>query len=221
MRIFPLIISLMLLSLSAGAQKEHYEGMLEQANELYAKSSYDSALSQYESIAAADYESFQLFYNMGNAYFKTGEIPSSILYYEKALKIDPEDADAAFNLKIANEQIVDKIEALPEFFMSNWWKSFRASYGMDQWAWICIAMVFILSFSIFLYLTSRDSTSKRLYFYGAIFAFGLALPSFFGAQSSYHARFNAESGIVLPLKVPRRTIQKNFLSCMKAQKFLS
>lgn len=183
--------------------------MLEQANELYSQSQYDSALNVYESIAAADYESFQLYYNMGNAYFKTGEVPTSILYYEKALKLDPEDADAAFNLKIANEQIVDKIEALPKFFMTNWWTSFRSSYGMDQWSWICIAMVFVFSISILLYLISADSSSKRLYFYGAIFALTLAILSFFGAQSSFNARFNADAGIVFQASITIKSAPAN------------
>ena len=69
-------------------------------------------------------ESAILYYNLGNCYYKLGENTQAILNYERALLLDPSDASARYNLKMAQQAIVDKIEVLPELFLVRWYKGF-------------------------------------------------------------------------------------------------
>jgi len=203
MRIIAIYIAV-LLSVAANAQTEYYDALLIQANEQYAASNYDSAIVLYEEIIQAEYESFDLFYNAGNAYYKRGDISSSILYYEKANKLNPGEKDLAFNLAIANEQTVDKIEKLPEFFLSLWWTSFSYSYSMDTWAVISILMVLLCSLSVFLFIKTSESSAKRTYFYGSLFCILLAALSFSAAQSSYNWKNKKSTAIIFS---PTITVQ--------------
>jgi tetratricopeptide (TPR) repeat protein len=117
------------------------------ANELYQKGNYKEAISLYEAIIRSGFVSAELYYNLGNAYYKTSEIPAAILNYERALKIKPGDADAEFNLKIANSQTIDKIEPLPEVFYKRWLNKWlmsdspesRFNHGIIL-LWICLAL---------------------------------------------------------------------------------
>ncbi len=89
------------------------------ANKLYDEKKYEEAIEQYELLIEEGNVAADVYYNLGNAYFKNNEIAPSILNYERALKLDPNNEDAAFNLKIANTKTIDKVEALPSLFYEN------------------------------------------------------------------------------------------------------
>lgn len=98
--------------LSALAGPSGLESSWQSANQFYSDGNYEDAVNQYESILNSGYESSELYFNLGNAYFKLNQIPSAILYYEKARKLAPEDEQINFNLSLANSRIVDKMEPL-------------------------------------------------------------------------------------------------------------
>lgn len=190
------LIAFLSLSLQTSAQEAHYSKLLEEANALYQSAAYDSALERYSEVLQSGLISYELYYNSGNCFYKTGDMAAAILYYERALKLRPNDADVLFNLSIANEAIVDKIDALPPLFFSNWWQRFVSSYAMDTWAWICVIMLFLTLISVYLFLHAAESTAKRSYFYGSIFCLGLTILSFLSAQTAYHKRFVEQNGII-------------------------
>ena len=88
------------------------EELLAKANTLYNESAYDSAAVVYESIINKGYSSATLFYNLGNTYYKIGNYPLAIYYYEKSLKLDPKNEDTKHNIEIAQAFISDKIESV-------------------------------------------------------------------------------------------------------------
>ena len=90
-----------------------------EANELYANGKYTEAAELYNTLITDDYLSPEIYYNLGNAYFKLNQIPQAILNYERALKLKPDYEDAIFNLKQANFRTIDKIDRLPELFIGN------------------------------------------------------------------------------------------------------
>ena len=99
------------------------EADVKAAETAYASEQYDRAVELYESVLKTYGDSYELYYNLGNSYYKTGKIAHAILNYERALLIKPGDNDIRFNLEMARQQTVDKIEPLQGFFLKVWFRS--------------------------------------------------------------------------------------------------
>jgi tetratricopeptide (TPR) repeat protein len=126
----------------------------------YTTGDYENALELFLSIQDKGYTSAPLYYNIGCSYYKSGNIPHAILYYEKALLINPGDEDIIFSLKIANTMIADKIVQLPEFFLKRWFKALRNKASGDNWAIMAIVGFAIMSLSIFIFLLTSGYFRK-------------------------------------------------------------
>jgi tetratricopeptide (TPR) repeat protein len=138
------------------------------ANNLYAAGDYREAITHYNMIEASGEVSADLFYNIGNAYFKQNIVSKAILYYERAIKLRPGDPDISHNLALANAMTVDKIEAVPEFFVFTWIKNMRSNAGADMWAWLSI-ILFALCLLLFgLFLFARNITLRKFSFFLSI-----------------------------------------------------
>jgi len=164
------------------------DSLLIKAESNYNQGLYELSIEQYEELVLQDLESPQLYYNLGNAYFKTNDIPSAILYYEKAKKLDPNDEDIAFNLQLANSQIIDKIEAVPVLFYIEWWKSLRNSLSIDGWAKLGIFTFILVLLLIAAFFLSRNILVRKLSFWGGITIFLIAVLSF-TLSSQKHQQF--------------------------------
>lgn len=95
--------------------------LFQQANQQYQAEEYDEAIGLYEAVFEGGYTSHDLHYNLGNAYFKTGDLGRAILNWERALAIEPSDEDAQANLELANTLTVDNVEPLPRFWLATAW----------------------------------------------------------------------------------------------------
>lgn len=113
------------------------------ANDAYGKGEYETAIQNYKSILDQGYESYKVYYNLGNAYYKLGEVGPSILYYEKALKLEPDNADAQFNLKLANLKVTDRIDPLREAFVVQWIKRLLTSRSANGWTRLAITFIWV------------------------------------------------------------------------------
>ncbi len=133
------------------------KALLQQAADAYANGDYQAAASQYEQILASGQHAFEVYYNLGNAYFKNNQIAPAILNYERAARLNPTDADLQHNLAMAKSRTVDKVDmlAVPEFVSG--YKSFVNATPADRWgAWSIAAFVLmLLAIASFLYLTTR------------------------------------------------------------------
>ena len=101
------------------------DSLFASANKLYQQERYIEALEQYQNIEKLDLESASLYFNMANIYYRTNQVAPAIYYYEKALKLNPNDKDIRFNLGFANNMILDNIEPLPK---SLWQKFMEGSH---------------------------------------------------------------------------------------------
>jgi tetratricopeptide (TPR) repeat protein len=109
--------------LGGGALSAQSE-IFERANQLYQEGDFAGAIEAYQAVQAAGFESPELFYNLGNAYFKSGDLGRSILWWERALARQPNDPDALANLALARSLTVDAVEPLPRFWLFSalsWW----------------------------------------------------------------------------------------------------
>lgn len=144
------------------------ESLWTAANESYEQGDYAQAAADYEAISEMGLESPALYYNTANAYFQQGKLANAILYYERALKLDPSYSDAEYNLNYANSLISDKIDPVPEFFLKEWFRSI--SYMMDSDGW-AITFLILLAVTLSLGLTfllARSVVWKRVGFYAGI-----------------------------------------------------
>ena len=157
------------------------DSLVRTGNDLYAKGQYYYAINVYEQIVDSGYESAELYFNLGNAYYKVNDMAMAILNYERAKKMNPLDKDIKHNLAIANARIVDKIDVIPELFLKNWITNIVNITSSDNWAVISITS-FILFLVLFLvYLFSSRIILKKLSFWIGILLFFISLTSFYSS----------------------------------------
>ena len=116
-------------------------------------------------------ESAAVYYNLGNAYYKDGQIAPAILNYERALLLQPGDNDIRFNLQMARQRAVDKIEARGHFFLSEWFASVRDLAGADSWGAIGIVCFILLIFCLIVFFFSKVIRFKKVAFYTGVLLF--------------------------------------------------
>ncbi len=148
------LLSIAWLSLQAFAQD--VEQMTQQAEQWYASGQYADAADVYNRILAAGMESADLYYNLGNCYYKLGENTRAILNYERSLLLNPGDDMTRYNLKMAQQAVVDKIEVLPELFLVRWYREVETAFSADQWAYLSVVLfvVFLVMTALFFYSLS-------------------------------------------------------------------
>ncbi len=157
------------------------DSLVRTGNDLYAKGQYYHAINVYEQIVDSGYESAELYFNLGNAYYKVNIISLAILNYERAKKMNPWDKDIKHNLAIANAHIVDKIDVIPELFLKNWITNIVNITSSDNWAIISITS-FILFLVLFLiYLYSARIGIKKLAFWLGILIFLISVTSLYSS----------------------------------------
>jgi len=166
------------------------------ANKAYTDGFYANAVELYKSVITAGYESVSLYYNLGNACYKQNDFSSSILYYEKARKLDPGNEDVNFNLKIANTKITDKIEPIPELFYKRWYKKLIESFSVDKWSrfgltFLCLGLVAGL-----FYVVSKNLLFRKAGFWLGIFFVLVSLFSFLFAWQSYDDIIHRKEAII-------------------------
>ena len=169
------------------------------ANFYYNESRYDTALVIYEKIMNDGYVSASLLYNIGNTYFKLRNYPMAILHYEKALKIDPTNEDTKHNLAIANALITDKIEPMPVFFMTKWWRNVGNLHSANGWAKASLIFFAILLLILFGYITARTSRTRKITFFTGILTLVLVICSLiFAYQKHKYINEHNEAIVMTP-----------------------
>lgn len=170
--------------------------LMDKANKQYADQKFAEAIKSYEQIVNGGFESAQLFFNLGNAYYKTGEIPKAILFYEKAKLLNPHDDDIAYNLTLANQHIVDKIEALPQVFFARWWNSIVRYYSADSWAWSSLISFALFALLLGVFLLTSSGLWKRVSFGLGSLTFLFSCFAFYFASSQMKMQTQKRNAIV-------------------------
>ena len=143
--------------------------------EAYTQGDYETASASWNAIAESGMESVELYYNLGNACFKDGNLARAILWWERAGKLDPSDRDVRHNLEFARAKTLDKIDSVPEFFLRTWLR--KASFAMRSNVWAALSLVlFALALAmLLLFLLGSRTAIRRTGFFTAIAAFLLSL----------------------------------------------
>ena len=168
----------------------------EQANQLYRSGEYQKAVQLLAQVVKNGYESPALYYNLGNAYFKQNNIPASILNYERAKRLSPNDDDINYNLQLANLRVIDKIEPIPRLFIINWWKSFVNLFSSSGWSWVAIIFLWVAAICGAFIFVLRSITFQRLAFVGIIIALFMIVLSAIGMFQRYQSELKEQWAVV-------------------------
>jgi tetratricopeptide (TPR) repeat protein len=183
-----------LLSLSAVASEPVVT--FDSANAAYARKAYDKAIELYERIVADNQQSPELYFNLGNAYYQTGDLAHAILNYERAKRLAPEDEDIAINLKFANQKTEDKIEAAPQMFLVELQQKIVLLMNEKAWSFLCILFLVAGLVLAGVFISSRNIVLKKASFYLGAASLILFIATFFIAKSSYHFYRTHDEAIV-------------------------
>lgn len=162
----------------------------------YSEGNAAEALEAWGGIESAGLESAELYANIGDAHFRMASLGKAILYYEKALKLDPSYQDARHNLDFANAQITDKVKDSPGFFLKNWVRSFADILSADAWAVLSLVFLALALAAIIVFLLIRDVRWRKAGFASGITAVALFLLCF-GMMLSQKSSYMAEDKAVV------------------------
>lgn len=154
-----LILLLLATALNAAAQTP--QQLMQRGNDAYAKGDFVAAAQAYNAVLDAGYESADLYYNLGNVYYRQEEYGLSILNYERALRLKPNFRDAKQNLDLADSKTEDQIAALPEIFLAQWAHSVVAWFSPTGWRICTLILLTLLGTAVVLFLLSRDYAWRK------------------------------------------------------------
>ena len=174
--IWMLLLLLFAGSLSAQSQHESTSN-LKKANLLYKQEDYKEAIRMYENELKKG-SSSDLLYNLGNAYYKLDEMGQAILNYERALRVDPFNQDAKYNLKIAQDKVVDNVNTTPTFWIRRFMNALVQSNSSNGWAILSALFFSIMLVAFLIFAFSRLRNRRRIAFHSMMIAALVAATSF-------------------------------------------
>lgn len=164
----------------------------------YIRNDYASAIQIYENLLKKG-ESAEVYYNLGNSYYKADDIAKAILNYERALLLEPGNADIRANLEIARSKTIDKIVPVPEVFFVSWTKSLINCLSVDAWAKLGIVFFIFLLVSFYLFFFSKQIARKKVGFIAGIaFLVLVILSNVFAAQQKSELMDRNEAIVLTP-----------------------
>lgn len=178
-----LAVLLLLLPMGLQAQALSYPDSLWNAGvEAYTNGDYAGALKDWQDVQATGLMSKELYYNLGNAYFKDGQLAPAILWYERALRRDPSDDDVRYNLEFARSLTQDRIEEVPEIIFEQWGHAICYLLPSNTWAVLGLLFLAAAVAMALLYLLGSTPGRRRVGFFVGIVCFLLSINGWDFAQ---------------------------------------
>jgi len=181
------------------------ENIFSQANELYNKGSYIEAINNYKEIIKNDFHSAELYYNLGNAYYRLDSIASSVYYYEKALQLNPNDRETIDNLELINKTLVDEIDPITTPLIESILNSISNIFYFETWGYISIFFSFLIVALFLSYYFANSSRVKRLTFVLLCISSIFMLVSLINGNKGYNNYINNEYAVIYSYETDLKT----------------
>lgn len=200
--LYLLFLTSALLMLTESVFASNPTDQMAKANELAAGGKYQEAIAAYEALIGGGQESCVLYYNLGTAYFKSGNLSKAIVNYERARRISPKDEAILHNLKIVNKEVKFPVNNLPTLFYVRWWKNIVNTFSPTTWGILCLLCLWgaFATFGLFVY--RKEAIVQKRSFYGAISLALLAILLFLFTYSRYQYYYNTPQAIVKVEETP-------------------
>mgnify|MGYP003461757982 FL=1 len=193
------LMILMLMPLSANAITK------QNADDEYAKGNYQQAIKDYQEILKAGVSS-EIYYNLGNAYYRTDNITQALLAYERALQLSPGDNEIRFNLQYARSKTIDKITPETEMFIAPWDNSLVNLPSVDRWANTAIVSIVMALLLILVFLFAPQMWARKSGFYGsAVFLLLFAFANLFAFQQKHELETKQGAIVIAPTVNVKKT----------------
>ncbi len=153
----------------------------DKANEQYRKGDFANAVETYESILKSGKESAELYFNLGNAYYKQNKVAPAIYNFEKALLLNPNDKEAKNNLAFAQKMQIDEIKEVKKIGLRHWIGGFTSAVHYNTWAMIAVGCAALFLIMFLGYYFAASTLYKRIFFGGMFVVLTLILLSVFAA----------------------------------------
>ncbi len=199
------IIAIWVVLITTPLFSETPELLMEQANQAYIDESYYEAVELYEQIAGMELESAVLYYNLGNAYYKTGQYAMAILNYERALRLNPSDDNILHNLRVAKSKVGDRSEPMPRLFFIEWHDSILQLQSVDGWAITSIVFITLFSLFIALLFIIKNRKQKQAYLVASVLMLLLFFISLYSASKQYERHYLVQEAIVMTPRVTAKS----------------
>lgn len=168
-----------------------------EADALYEKENYTEAAAAYESVLKTQGVAAEVYYNLGNCYYKQDKIPLAVLNYERAFLLDPGDGDIRANLALARGKTIDKVVPPSEMFFVTWWRDLTNCMSMNEWAILGIVSFVLMLFGILAYMFFSHLGVRKVGFYGAMVLLVVAVIANLAAVSQHISQTHRDTAIIL------------------------
>lgn len=172
------------------------DSLLSAAANAYNEGRYAESADLYEEVSETYGISAELYYNIGNAYFKANAIPAAILNYERGLRLNPHDKDLKFNLEMAQAYVVDQTETLGEFLLVRWYKAVRRLLHANAWAWVSVVLFWVFVACLAGFFFSKRRVLRKTSFSVGIVTVILSVISLVFARQTYFSEVQPLDAIV-------------------------
>ena len=175
------------------------------AVELYNNGNYNEAVNLFIEIINNGEHSDALYFNLGNSYYKLNDIPNSIYYFEKALKLNPNDKDIINNLSYSQNMLIDKIDLLPSNQLSDFLNYISMFFSIKQWLVIGIIFLYFFLILFVFYFFNRVSNTKKRYFTYSTILFCASIIFILTAVTKFENQNSNLEAIIFEKKIDLRT----------------
>ena len=172
-------------------------GIFQKANDAYNQKKYAEAIALYEEMASKGYKKAIVYYNLGNAYFKHNQLAKALLWYERALRLDPSNEDIKHNIAFVNQQTIDNMEIQPDLFIKGWFYTVRDLFSVKLWSILSIVLVVISCLCVVLMIFLSFSHRRTSLFITAVIAFIFSIFSIVFANLQKNNILREDEAIVM------------------------
>lgn len=196
-QIFLYIMPILLSTFIQESYSKDFNTLKSRADSLYTQGNFSEAILLYDSILSSNQVASELYYNLGNCYYKSGKMPLAILNYERSLKLNPSDRDTRTNLSLARSQIQDKSSEPSEFFLIAWWYSMSNMLSLVTWKSIGL-LLFVLFLALYLFPVIFPSNRfNGIVRNSSYILLAISILSNLAAYQQYHRSMISKAAIVM------------------------
>jgi tetratricopeptide (TPR) repeat protein len=177
---------------------------MQQANERYRSGDYQAAKEAYRDLIDRGYRVKELFYNLGNACYKTEDWAGSVLNYERALVLAPRDRETRENLVLAKQQLAGEIIQLEVFPLITTWQNLRNTFSANTWTWLGLLCFWVGGLGLVFWLLAPTRRQRKRGFFVGLIALFLSVLPFTLAYGRKQAILHPHKAVVMENSVPLR-----------------
>ena len=191
-----LISILCVILVASTSMAQSSQQLMQKGNDAYGKGDYEAAVEAYNAVLTSGQQSAELYYNLGNAYYRQDEMGQAILNYERALRLKPHFTDARQNLELAYSKTEDKIDELPQVFLAQWAHAVVTWFSPNGWLVVLLILAALLALLVVFFFVGSDyAWRKRSLLVGLLLCLALLLAT--ACTIASHVQYNKRDKAII------------------------